>query len=57
MCIRDSVYMALIHFRLGDNDRGFEWLDKAMEAGDHWVEFIKVFPASTTPAAIRATPS
>jgi serine/threonine protein kinase/tetratricopeptide (TPR) repeat protein len=38
------VYMALIHFRLGDNDRGFEWMDKAMEAGDHWVEFIKVFP-------------
>ena len=38
------VYTALIHFRLGDNDRGFEWMDKAMEAGDHWVEFIKVFP-------------
>ena len=38
------VYTALIHFRLGDNDRGFEWMDRAMEAGDHWVEFIKVFP-------------
>jgi TolB-like protein/Flp pilus assembly protein TadD len=38
------VYMAFIHFRLGDNDRGFEWLDKALEAGDHWVEFIKVWP-------------
>jgi tetratricopeptide (TPR) repeat protein len=38
------VFMALIHFRLGDNDRGFEWMDKGMEAGDHWVEFIKVHP-------------
>jgi len=38
------VYMALIHFRMGENDRGFEWLDKAYTDGDHWLEFIKVFP-------------
>jgi tetratricopeptide (TPR) repeat protein len=38
------VYTALIHFRLGDIDRGFEWMDRALEAGDHWAEFIKVFP-------------
>ncbi|MGB8959589.1 MAG: protein kinase [Candidatus Aminicenantales bacterium] len=38
------VYMALIHFRLGELDRGFEWLDKAYADGDHWLEFIKVFP-------------
>ena len=37
------VFMALIHFRLGENDRGFEWLDKALADGDHWLEFIKVF--------------
>lgn len=38
------VFMALIHFRLGEHDRGFEWLDKAFADGDHWLEFIKVFP-------------
>jgi len=38
-------FTALIHFRLGDVDRGFALLDKGMEDGDHWVEFIKVFPA------------
>lgn len=39
------VYQAFIHFRLGENDRGFEWLDKAYADGDHWLEFIKVWPA------------
>ncbi len=38
------VFMALIHFRLGEPDRGFEWLDKAFVDGDHWLEYIKVFP-------------
>jgi serine/threonine protein kinase/tetratricopeptide (TPR) repeat protein len=38
------VFMALVHFRLGENDKGFEWLDKAFADGDHWLEFIKVFP-------------
>ncbi|MGE5741420.1 MAG: protein kinase domain-containing protein [Candidatus Aminicenantes bacterium RBG_16_66_30] len=38
------VFMALIHFRLGQVDRGFEWLDRAYADGDHWIEFIKVFP-------------
>jgi TolB-like protein/Flp pilus assembly protein TadD len=38
------VFMALVHFRLGENDKGFEWLDKAYADGDHWLEFIKVFP-------------
>ncbi len=42
------VYMALIHFRLGEADRGFEWLDKAFADGDHWLEFIKVFPGFDT---------
>ena len=44
---------ALIHFRLGDNDRGFACMDKAMETGDHWVEFIKVFPGLDS---VRADP-
>jgi len=38
------VFMALIHFELGEADRGFEWLDKALVDGDHWLEFLKVFP-------------
>jgi serine/threonine protein kinase/tetratricopeptide (TPR) repeat protein len=38
-------FTALIHFRLGEIDRGFALMDKGMEDGDHWVEFIKVFPA------------
>ncbi|HDT13633.1 MAG TPA: tetratricopeptide repeat protein [Candidatus Aminicenantes bacterium] len=38
------VYQALIHFRLGEIDRGFEWLDKAYDEGDHWLDYIKVFP-------------
>ncbi len=38
------VFMALIYFRLAENDRGFEWLDKAYADGDHWLEYIKVFP-------------
>lgn len=38
------VYQAFIHFRLGENDRGFEWFDKAFADGDHWLEFIKVWP-------------
>ncbi len=38
------VFTALIHFRLGEADRGFAWLDRAFEDGDHWLEFIKVFP-------------
>jgi hypothetical protein len=37
-------FMALIHFQLAENDRGFEWLDKAYADGDHWLEYIKVFP-------------
>jgi TolB-like protein/Tfp pilus assembly protein PilF len=47
------VFQALIHFRMGENDRGFEWMDKAYEAGDHWVEFIKVFPGFD---GVRADP-
>ena len=37
-------FTALIHFRLGESDKGFEWVDKAFEDGDHWLEYVKVFP-------------
>jgi eukaryotic-like serine/threonine-protein kinase len=38
------VYQAFIHCRLGDYDKAFEWFDRAYEDGDHWLEFIKVWP-------------
>jgi len=38
------MFTALIHFKLGEDDRGFEWLNKAFEEGDHWLEYIKVYP-------------
>jgi TolB-like protein/tetratricopeptide (TPR) repeat protein len=47
------VFTALIHFKLDENDRGFEWLGKAFEDGDHWLEYIKVFPGFD---GIRADP-
>ena len=37
------VFMALIHCRLAENDECFEWLDRAFDDGDHWLEFIKNF--------------
>jgi hypothetical protein len=37
-------FTGLIHFQMGEKDRGFEWLDKAFADGDHWLEFIKVYP-------------
>jgi tetratricopeptide (TPR) repeat protein len=47
------VFTALIHFRLGQADRGFEWLDTAFAEGDHWLEFVKVFPGFDS---VRADP-
>jgi serine/threonine protein kinase/tetratricopeptide (TPR) repeat protein len=38
------VFQALIHFRLGEIERGFEWLDKAFADGDHWLEYCRVHP-------------
>jgi eukaryotic-like serine/threonine-protein kinase len=37
-------FTSLIHFRLGENDQGFEALNRAFDEGDHWLEFLKVFP-------------
>jgi len=44
----DQVYaspvcMAMVHSRLGERDQCFEWLEKAFEDGDHWLEFAKIF--------------
>jgi TolB-like protein/Tfp pilus assembly protein PilF len=37
--------MAWPYFTLGENDKGFLWLDKAYEARDPWLSFIKIDPA------------
>ena len=36
--------LALVHAGLGENDKAFEWLEKACEKRDHWVETLKVQP-------------
>jgi len=37
--------VALIYEGLGDIDRAFEWLERAYEERDHWIETLKVNPA------------
>lgn len=34
--------VAVIHARLGENDKAFEYLEKAYEIRDHWMSFLKV---------------
>jgi serine/threonine-protein kinase len=36
--------VALVHAGLGENDEAFEWLGRACEKRDHWVETLKVHP-------------
>jgi len=36
--------IALIHIGLGENDRAFEWLDKAYEERSNWLSYVKVEP-------------
>jgi len=36
------VAVAAIHARLGEIDRAFEWLEKAYEIRDHWMDYLKV---------------
>jgi len=43
-CVSPSV-LALIHFALGKNDQGFEWLEKAYDDHDLSLHGIKVEPA------------
>ena len=37
--------VALIHTALGEGDKAFQWLEKACEERDHWIETLKVHPA------------
>ena len=39
-----SCLLALIHFFLGETDRGFEWFDRAYEERDYWLCFLKADP-------------
>ena len=37
--------IAMVHIGLGDTDRAFEWLDKAVEARDWQMAMLNVEPA------------
>jgi tetratricopeptide (TPR) repeat protein len=37
-----SFLWAVFHFSIGENDRGFEWLDKAYEERDPFLWYVKV---------------
>jgi serine/threonine-protein kinase len=39
-----SSLIALIYFSLGENDKGFKWLDKAYEERDYFIRILKVDP-------------
>jgi len=36
------VAIAVIHARLGEKDKAFEYLEKAYEIRDHWMDYLKV---------------
>jgi serine/threonine-protein kinase len=36
------VAVAVVYARLGENDRAFEFLEKAYEVRDHWMQYLKV---------------
>jgi len=35
-------HIALVHFALGENDRGFKWMDEAYKERDYWLNWLKV---------------
>jgi tetratricopeptide (TPR) repeat protein len=37
-------HIALIYFSLGESDKGFEWMDKAYQELDYWLNWIKIEP-------------
>lgn len=43
-----SPLIALVHFALGDEDAGFEWMDKGFDERSYWMTFLKVDPAYDT---------
>jgi hypothetical protein len=38
------VAFAMMHAGLGETDRAFEWLDRAMEERRGWLAYLKVEP-------------
>ena len=42
--------IAALYFILGENDEGFIWLDKAYEARDYWLAFLKIEPNLNRPS-------
>jgi tetratricopeptide (TPR) repeat protein len=42
--VRCPYHLAMVYASLGQNDAAFEWLDKAFEAHDMWINFLKVDP-------------
>ncbi len=36
--------VANLYFALGENDSGFEWMDKAVEERDVWLRYLKTIP-------------
>jgi len=38
-------FIANLYFALGDNDLGFEWLNKAYEEQDSWLSYLKIDPS------------
>jgi len=42
--VRCPYHLAMVYASLGQNDVAFEWLDKAFEAHDMWINFLKVDP-------------
>jgi hypothetical protein len=33
-----------VYFALEDPDRGFQWIDKAIEERDYWLRYLKIDP-------------
>jgi len=46
-------HIALLCFTLGENDLGFEWLDKAYKERDHWLLYLNAEPMFDT---VRSDP-
>jgi hypothetical protein len=48
--------MAFIYIGLGDHDRAFEWLDKAVEARSWELPLLERLPPSSVSETFRADP-
>ncbi len=45
--------IALVSFALGQNDQGFEWLERGCKEHDPWLRLLKIAPEL---AAARSSP-